>query len=161
MDLSKCRSLLASGDAGERLMAAERLCLAGPEACVAAVELVRACGDDEPVASQVVSALEEMGPPPASCGNDLMALVDDGNATVGYWAATLLGRLKDDGKVFQDDLAELLSAVTDLAVRQRIAWAMGEIGADSPTAIEALSLAAKTGDDRLKRIATKAIAGVS
>ncbi len=119
---------LASADASVRLEAAEEIGLLGEDAQEAAVVLVQADGDeDEQVLEAVNSALEGLGAPDSKHVSELSRLLSHQSAQVGYWAATLLGRLGPEG----GDAVDSLVAVTqsgDPAVQQRATWALGKIG---------------------------------
>lgn len=156
-DLERWRIDLGSQDLTKRATAAEHLSQAGEVAAFAAVELVQACGDDESVSQFAVATLEEMGPPPADLRKPLSMLLTSPVTLVGYWAATLIGRLEDAAKDCQVDLAALLASSADTAVRERAAWALGQVGADSEAAIKALKEAAKSGAARLQRLATASL----
>lgn len=156
-DLERWRIDLKSQNLSTRATAAEHLSQAGEDAAFAAVELVQACGDDESVSQFAVAALEDMGPPAADSRKPLSNLLTSPDANVGYWAATLIGRLEDAGKDCQDDLAALLASSAADAVRERAAWALGQVGADSEQAIAALKQAAESGAARLQRLATASL----
>lgn len=141
-----------------RAQAAEQLSRHGAEACDAAVDLVQACGDDESVREWAVAALEELGPPPVGSLRKLSALVTDANELVAYWAVTLLGRSGSDAVSVAPALSSVLSTSPHPAVRQRAAWALGEIGDASPAAVAALEQAQGAADPRLARLAAQAIA---
>lgn len=147
------RDGLRDPDLAQRVTAAENLSLMGPDASFAAVELVEACADDEAVRNFAVAALEELGPPPNDSRNSLTELVAHSDPLVAYWAITLLGRLGTTAKSSQDDLASALAGARDSSVRERAAWAMGQVGADSETAIGQLKTAAESSEARLARIA--------
>ena len=155
------RQLIAGlGDAspGKRSQAAEQLSHLGAEAQEAAVALVRACADpEEEVRQWAVAALEDLGPPAPTQVNSLAALVPDKSLDVGYWAATLLGRLKDQAASAVPALAAGVLGPLDLAVRQRAAWALGQIGPPAAPAWEHLRQAAGHSDPRLARLAQQAI----
>ena len=102
------------------------------------MELVQACGDDESVREWAVAALEELGPPPVGALRKLSALVTDANELVAYWAVTLLGRSGSDAAAVAPVLSSVLSTSPHPAVRQRAAWALGEIGDASPATVAAL-----------------------
>ena len=88
---------LSDAEVAKRAQAAEELAQLGSEARPAAVALVLACGDEaEEVRQWATSALEEMGPPEASDVGPLISFIEAKSPDVGYWAATLLGRLKAD-----------------------------------------------------------------
>jgi HEAT repeat protein len=87
--------------------------------------------------------------------DQLISLIEAKSPDVGYWAATLLGRLGADAAVVVDALVRAVASSAALSVRQRAAWAMGEIG--SPAAIPSLKTAASDPDPRLARLAQEAI----
>jgi HEAT repeat protein len=152
---------LESGDAGVRAAAAERLARLGPEARGAAVALVRACGDEPAVREWAVAALEELGTPPAGDVGPLAALIENTQADVAYWAATLLGRLGAEAAPAAALLAAALANGRDPSVRQRAAWALGRIGPAARVAAPALQSAAASADPRLAKLAHEALARIS
>jgi HEAT repeat protein len=122
------------------------------------VSLVKACADAvEEVRESVVAALEELGPAPPSDVPALVSLLASPHSDVGYWAATLLGRLGPDAATAVPALTATLSGSAHLAVRQRAAWALGEIGPAAAAARDALAKASKSDDPRLARLAQQAI----
>jgi HEAT repeat protein len=156
-DLERWQMDLKSHDVSTRMAAAEHFSQAGEDAAFAALELVHACGDDESVNQFAIAALEDMGPPPADSKKALSAFLTSPESLVAYWAATLIGRLEETAKDCQADLAALLTSSADMAVRERAAWALGRVGADSESAIAALKEAARSGPARLQRLATAAL----
>ena len=148
---------LQSRDGQERAAAAEALSQMGPDAAFAAIELVKACADDEAVSQWAVSALEELGPPPVDSLGELTTLAAADHAVVAYWAITLLGRSGEAAHSSQQQLASILCSSSEMSVRQRAAWAVGEINAASDVAIGALEEAAKSPDARLARLANASL----
>ncbi|NLY01786.1 MAG: HEAT repeat domain-containing protein [Rhodopirellula sp.] len=148
---------LFAGDRQRRLEAAEQLSRLGSEVRPAAVNLVKACRDEsEEIREYVVAALEEMGPPRLEDSFLLAELLNDASADVGYWAATLLGRLKQGAAEAVPGLADVLAGPADLSVRQRAAWALGEIGPAARPAVDVLRQAEAEGNPRLARVAHQA-----
>ena len=95
IDLSQLLDGLQSPDPARRVEAAERLARLGPDARDAALDLVRACRDEEEAVREgVTAALEALGPPKVSDVDALCALLATDDADTAYWAATLLGRLE-------------------------------------------------------------------
>ncbi len=157
-DIATLRRRLTAADPNERAAAAEGLCRAGEAAAVAAVDLVRGCGDaDDRVREWSVAALEELGPPPPGSTAGLTELAGDSNPLVAYWAVTLLGRAGADAASAVTVLAGCLDAAADMAVRERAAWALGKIGPAAASAREALARAGAQGDSRLARLAAEAL----
>ena len=157
-DVSQLVSALAGPDPVGRAKAAEQLSRLGPDAQAAAIPLVRACADAaEELRQWATAALEELGPPAVSDLDALASLLDEEHADVGYWAATLLGRLGQEGAPAVGPLVEALSANPAIRVRQRAAWALGKIGPPSQAATGALREAAASADPRLARLAQRAI----
>jgi HEAT repeat protein len=130
---------LASQDAQQRTRAAENLSYLGEEAAFAAVELVKACAEEGDTRDWAVAALETMGRPLVDSKQRLSELCVSPNPLVAYWAVTLLGRLGPDAKSEQDQLIGLIqSASTELSVRERAVWALGQMGAVACKAIPVL-----------------------
>lgn len=153
--------LLSATDPKQRAQAAEQLARAGAEARAAAVALVRASGDREAsVRDWAVAALEELGPPPESEIEPLAALVNNPDLNIAYWACTLLGRLQAASAAATPQLIDSLSRHGELAVRQRAAWALGQIGTKAKAARQALEHAAQSGDARLARLSRTAIEAI-
>lgn len=167
-DLCDLTASLAGKDATRKTGAAERLVELGPDARQAAARLVRAMGDsNEEVRELVTAALEELGPPPLGHLPELARLLEDPNADVGYWAATLLGRLGETGA---DAVLPLINAIggasnektSHRAVVEQSVWALGKIGPPAAGALPALrellkKLAKSPDNPRLSRLATAAI----
>ena len=157
-DLSQLIDDLAAPDPATRSQAAERLSQLGSDAQPAAVALVRACGDpEEEVLQWATGALEALGPPLVSGVDQLAALIDDQSPDVAYWAATLLGRLTAAAAPAVEVLTHAVAGTADLSVRQRAAWALGEIGPAAAAALPALRQAVTDPDPRLSRLAQQAI----
>jgi HEAT repeat protein len=158
-DISSLVASLSTADAATRAAAAESLMQMATAAAPAAVPLVEACrDDDERVRESVVAALEDLGPPPDDAVGRLTALVGDTNPLAAYWAVTLLGRCGEGAAGAVDALAKAVGAGGDLAVRQRAAWALGQIGPAASAARGVLEKAAGDADPRLARLASEALA---
>jgi HEAT repeat protein len=157
-NLSQLIASLSARDADQRAQAAEQLAQLGADAQPAAVALVLACGDEaEEVRQWATSALEELGPPEATDVSQLISLIEAKSADVGYWAVTLLGRLKAQAAPAVETLAHAVTESQHLAVRQRAAWALGEIGPAAAATLPTLRKAAGDPDPRLARLARQAI----
>ena len=144
-----------------RARAAEQLSGQGEEARGASVDLVQACADEESVSTWAVAALEQLGPPPVEAIPQLVPLVASSHELVAYWAVTLLGRLESAaaaaGPALVSALALALEKSPHLAVRQRAAWALGQIGDRSAPTLAALEQATRASDPRLARLAAQAM----
>ena len=160
-DALKLVEVLSQDNIDERRRAAEKLAQLGPAAKPAAVLLAQASSDpDETVREHVVAALEEMGPPSLDDADELMSMLAHESPDVGYWAATLLGRL---GKAAQGAVPALTAALTgpsDIAVRQRAAWALGKIGHTASKALPALEEAARSDNPRHVKLAQQAMESI-
>jgi HEAT repeat protein len=157
-DIQELIKALSAVDAAARRVAAERLGTLGEKAQTAAAALVKCVSDtDESVREAVTSTLEELGPPAKEQLGELTSLVKANSADVAYWAATLVGRLKEAGSAATDSLARCLNETQEMAVRERAAWALGEIGPQAKSAVEALKKAAADGGPRLARLAKQAL----
>lgn len=151
------RQKLQSPTVEDRASAAEALSLMGSEAAYAAVELVNACADEDSVRDWSIAALEELGPPPAESLQSLTKLASASEPLVGYWAITLLGRAGVSAHASEGDLVTVLKTSNELSVRERAAWALGKIGAESEPSILALEQAATSSQARLSRLAKAAL----
>jgi len=140
-----------------RARAAEQLSAQGEEAREASVDLVQACADEESVSSWAVAALEQLGPPPVQAIPLLGPLVASSHELVAYWAVTLLGRLKSVAAAAVPAVVSAMENSPYLAVRQRAAWALGQIGDRSAPTVAALEQAKKASDPRLARLAAQAV----
>lgn len=160
-DIPRLVTALQAAAAAIRSDAAEQLCRAGTAARAAAVDLVRACGDDdEQVREWAAAALEELGPPTADALPALLPFLDGAEPLSAYWAATLLGRSGEAAATAVPHLANSLGTADDIAVRQRIAWALGKIGPAAAAGRGALERAATDPDQRLARLAADALAAI-
>jgi HEAT repeat protein len=157
-DVAQLINGLGSPEPATRRQAAQQFAQGGA-AGLACVALANACDDaDEATREWVVAALEEAGPPPADQQPSLIKLLSHDCALTRYWAATLLGRL---GAAVNADSVERLAQVIehdpDMAVRERAAWALAEMGQAAEPARSALAAAAAGNEGRLARLAKKAL----
>lgn len=152
---------LRGAEPGARLQAAEQLATLGRAALEAAVPLTEAMADaEEGVRQWAAAALEELGPPLAGDVERLIVLLASPCTDVAYWAATLLGRLADDAADAAPALAHAVTHGREPAVRERAAWALGNIGPRARSADEALRQAAGDPNPRLARLARDALAKI-
>ncbi|MEI6036796.1 MAG: HEAT repeat domain-containing protein [Planctomycetota bacterium] len=169
-DVAKLIEKLASNDACQRAEAAEMLCHAC-QACpngetpsaasLATLPLVRACGDcDERVREWAIAALEDFGPPPIDAIQHLVQLVTDSKPLIAYWAVTLVGRSGQSAASTVAALAACIDSSADLSVRQRAAWALGQIGPAAFSARPVLLQAAGQSDSRLALLASEALEAI-
>jgi HEAT repeat protein len=157
-NLSALISALSNVDPTSRMQAAEQLTRLGSVAQPAAVALVLACGDEaEDVRKAAVSALEKIGPPEAADLGQLIALIEAKSPDVGCWATTLLGRLKSEAAPAVDALVRAIAESPHILVRQRAAWALGEIGAPADAALPTLRRVVSDPDPCLARLAYEAV----
>jgi HEAT repeat protein len=149
---------LEGTDTAEQTAAATELAALGHAAQGAAVALVRTIGiPDEEVLEACTAALEDLGPPAAEQIGPLTQLAGDCSSDVAYWAVTLLGRAGDAAAAAVPGLIRVLESDADLPVRERAAWALGEIGPVANSAAPALRAAADGDDARLARLAQQAL----
>lgn len=156
MDTSIFVNDLNSDQLTVRRRAAEQL--AAHLDAAAAVPLVRASGDaDESVREWAVAALEQLGIPDAADAAALTELLTAEQRDVRYWSATLLGRLGRRAASAVTALTDSTARDADPAVRQRAAWALGEIGPPAAAAKHVLTQAAADDDTRLARLARQSL----
>lgn len=123
------------------------------------VAVVRLAEDrDEEVRMWSAEALESsVQPDPSEVGALVDVLTTAFDREVGYWAATMLGRLGKSAAPAAGALEAGLRDSTYLPTRERAAWALGQIGPPASSAMAALERAAETAPPRLRRLATEAI----
>jgi HEAT repeat protein len=149
---------LASDRPERRRVAAERLLQLGTNASSAAVALLRACQDDDEQVRELVSAaLEDLGPPPLDSLAELREFCGHRHPDTAYWAVTLIGRLGTRAGMATAELAECLGEDRAGSVRQRAAWALGQIGPAAAGAESVLRDVLRDPDPRLVRLAQQAL----
>lgn len=148
---------LLHGSPSERAAAAEHLAQQGTEAAYAASELTAASGDTEQISDWAVAALEQLGPLPSSAMDSLASMAQSKKTLTAYWAITLLGRAGPEAAVHQQVLVALLKYSAHLVVREKAAWSLGRMHADSSEAMKALQQAAQSPETRLSRVAARAL----
>jgi len=152
---------LEGTDAAQQTAAATKLATLGHDAQGAAVALVRTIGiPNEEVLEACTAALEDLGPPAVEQIKPLIELADDCSSDVAYWAITLLGRAGKGAAAAVPKLMQVLESDADLPVRERAAWALGEIGPAAKAAAPALTVAADGSDARLARLAKQALESI-
>jgi len=162
LEIASLANDLKSADAPVRAKAAEELAHLVEGAQPAAVPLVLATSDaDESVRQWATAALESLGPPRPSDVGKLAELLADSRLDVAYWAATLLGRLETGAGGGVPNLAKALQSHPESAVRERCAWALGQIGPAACSALASLNRAAADPHPRLSRLAKQAIEQIS
>jgi HEAT repeat protein len=160
-DLTQLIAQLEGTDADAQIAAANELASRGRDAQGAIVALVRTVGiPNEEVLEACTAALEEAGPPTADQIQPLKSLVSDCSGDIAYWAATLIGRAGVDAAPAVPALVQVLESEADLPVRERAAWALGQIGPPAKNAVTALTAAANCEDARLARLAKKALEAI-
>ena len=158
MDVSQLINDLCAPQMSRRRTAAEHLSQIEQDARPAAVPLVRVCGtSDEVLHEYAIAALESLGPPAIEDATALAELLKEPEVDVAYWAATLLGRLGPAGDRTVTALGAALDRDTRPQVRQRVAWALGQIGPAAVSARAAIERARDTADPRLVRLAERAL----
>ena len=157
-DQQRWRLDLKDSNVKVRASAAENLCLAGCDSVAAAVDLVVACGDVEDVQNWAAAALEDLVPPSVDSVVFLEPLIGSSRPLVGYWAATLLGRLGEDANRSQSILGQAVSGSPHLSVQERAAWALGKIGVTEASVVVSLKSAAASDSPRLASLANRALA---
>lgn len=160
VELDRLRVELAGENAALRLTAAEKLMTTPVLARMFAPELLKLCATgEESLREVVVGAIEGMGPPEPAVAAGIAPFLS-GDELQSYWAATLLGRLGKDAAFAAAELAKALSESPRPVVRERCAWALGQMGPSAKDALPALEQAAASASPRLARFAKEAIASL-
>jgi len=151
-------SQLTSGDLEQRQAAAEQLCQLGHDAVPAIPALLGAVADaDETVREWSIAALEGIGAPPPTLLDELVVRTAASGEQTPYWAVTLIGRLERGGAKASEVLVRVLQSHDVMAVRERAAWALGRLGADSPIVRRALEAVQQADNPRLARTAERSL----
>lgn len=161
--LPELLAALRSDAADRRAAAAEALArieILPPEAVLS---LVDATADtSEPVAEWAAAALEELKPDDARLCPPLTTRLAEAGP-VGYWSATLLGRLapQDHHRDVVDALLGIVEADdADVSVQSQAVWALGKLGrppGDDTRWEDVLRRAASSSNARLAKLAQQAI----
>ena len=161
-ELEGLRREFEQADPKRRLAAAERV-LNAPELAREFVHQLLAglCSQDEALREVCVGALEGMGPPEKADALKVIVPYLPKDELQGYWAATLIGRLATGGAAAVSELATTLNSSPSMAVRERCAWALGQIGPTAIAALPMLESAATSSEPRLARFAKEAISSIS
>ncbi len=118
---------------------------------------------DDEVRMWSAEALESSVQPQATDVLPLVGLlgrdVDDGE--IGYWAATMLGRLGRDAASAAQALETCLRESMYLPARERAAWALSQVGDAAAIAIPTLREAAETAPPRLSRLAAETLRAIT
>ncbi|QDV10251.1 HEAT repeat protein [Rosistilla oblonga] len=127
------------------------------------IPLLRAaCDPHASVSELAIATLEDMGAPDASQVADIVAFAQrPADSETVYWATTLIGRIGPAAADAVPTLAGVLANSSFLHVREKAAWALGQIGPAAVGASAVLQSAAEQGPPRLQRLATKALAAMA
>jgi hypothetical protein len=159
MDIAQLVIMLCSADTSQIRTAAEKLARLGTEAQAAALPLVKKCATaDDETREWIVAALEDLGPPRSEDVAKLAELAVHPSLDTAYWAATLLGRLQAQAAPAVRALAAALGSHSEMAVRERAAWALAQIGPAANDARDPLQTAAASQNPRLATLAQEALA---
>jgi hypothetical protein len=79
---------------------------------------------------------------------------------VGYWAATLLGRLGIQASSAVETLVRCAADSKYLPARERAVWALAQIGRAAAPGTPTLRILAEEGPPRLKRLAIAALEAI-
>jgi len=156
--IGRLTASLSSTDVAQARRAAEELAGLGADSQEAAIALIGACrSDDSQVRQWAVAALEQLGPPRIEDVGGLISLVDAQEELAGYWAVTLLGRLRAEAASAAQSLGRTLKCSPYPSVCQRAAWALRELGPSAGPAKASLEQAAASPEPRLARLAREAL----
>jgi HEAT repeat protein len=157
-DLQSLIHQLLSVKSSEQLAAAEALARLGEDAQPASVALVSTLRTSDPATREwLATALETLGPPASTQIGELTKLAGDPSLDAAYWAITLLGRAGSDAASAVGALVNILRDSEESALRERAAWALGNIGPAAASAVPSLREAAAGSEPRLARLAHQAL----
>jgi HEAT repeat protein len=119
---------------------------------------------DESIQNYAHEALENCGIPGPENVDELLKHLNSGSSSASYWSSTLLGRLGKtaislkDFATIQDNLCQCLEdESSDLAARERAAWALSEIGNLAASNRTRLQTQLNHAPPRLKRLLEAAL----
>lgn len=132
-----------------------------PEAAAkVAVELIDCVVDaDEEVRNWASEALENLETPLVSEAANIAKHVSNSADDAAFWALKLLGRLGEEVRSQEAQIAAALKPERSLVVQQNAAWALGKTGFESSSTRSLLEKAAESVDARLSQLAKQALAG--
>ncbi|MEZ6089582.1 MAG: HEAT repeat domain-containing protein [Pirellulaceae bacterium] len=122
-------------------------------------ELLRASNDPSPAVQQLaIAKLEDLESPDPSQVPDILRFIQrPADSETVYWGITLIGRMGAEGAEAVPMLAGALANSPFPHVREKAAWALGQIGPAAEGALAVLQDAARQGSPRLSRLASQAI----
>ncbi len=160
-ELSAFITDLESKEPASRIAAAQALAQMGERARPAAMALVDALRTADPTTREwCTAALEELGPPLPEQVDELIVLAGGDSLDAAYWAITLLGRAGEIAATAVDTLTTILRDSTETALRERAAWALGQLGPAARSAEPALREAAASQEPRLSRLAKESLEAI-
>lgn len=125
-------------------------------------DVVRLAGShDDAIRMWAADALESSIRPEPQELLMLIQLLDsceDSEST--YWAATMIGRLGVQAGAAAEALGGCLKRSDYLPARERIVWALSQLGPEASIAVPALKEAIDDGSPRLQQLAQEAIARI-
>ncbi len=144
----------------ERIARLQALANDSEAAAKMAVELIDCVVDaDEEIRNWASEALENLEAPLASDAAKIAKQISNPADDAAYWALKLLGRLGEEAKSQEAQIAAALKPERSLTVQQNAAWALGKIGFESSTTRGLLEKAAGSADARLAQLAKQALSG--
>jgi HEAT repeat protein len=160
-DFDQLRTMLSSGEAADRLEAASKLAANPDWSRQLVCEFLDAIiSESEEIREAAVNAIEKMGSPREQDVDAIVKMLRSGTSDQAYWSATILGRLRASSATAIEALAACVQSPTEMHVRERAAWALGEIGSAAHSALPALEAAVHEGSPRFKRLARAAIQAI-
>lgn len=127
------------------------------------IELLQGACDLHPSVSDLaIATLEDMGPPEKGQLAEIVRFVQrPADSETVYWATTLIGRLGPEAAGAVPTLAGVLANSSFLHVREKAAWALGQVGPAAVGATAVLQAAAEQSSPRLQRLAQAALAATA
>lgn len=142
----------------ERVARLQALANDADAAAKVAVELIGCVADsDEEVRNWASEALENLEAPLASDASAIAKQIGNPADDAAFWALKLLGRLGEDAKSQEANIAAVLKSNRAITVQQNAAWALGKIGSLSSESRSLLEKSASSADARLAQLSKQAL----
>lgn len=101
--------------------------------------------------------LERSIVPSADETSELVQQLQSSNGEVIYWAASMIGRLGEKASDAAISLTQCLENSSHLPAKEKVVWALCQIGPDASVARDALRRVAEQPQPRLARLASEAL----
>lgn len=158
---SEWHQRLTEGELNMQLQTLVEICRESNVLGVSSLVIRLAGSRDDFVRAAAAQALESsLRPSPVEIPALIALLSDRSDGEIGYWAATLLGRLGQEAVDAAPALCDCLTSSSFLPARERAVWALKKIGPAASDSIPALRAVSELGPARLQQLCREAISEI-